>query len=680
MKKTIQYFQYLRKGTKWITTILALLILLVLVVLFTYWREFSSIKQTYQEKLIHNSEDMTGREKFVLVANSIIKKSDLSILYPYLEIPREFKDWWEEQEKIGQFKKLSSDRFKVQESIEFEFSRVNDCPLPHCYQWRIPFFDIPSHLWRGLMGIEDERFLNHKGVDAISLLRALLVDIKEMRLAQGGSTITQQLVRHLFLTNEKSFLRKFKEILFSLFLESDLSKDEILQIYFNEVFWGSVGGVKIEGINAASIIYFNKKPKDLTSYEASMLVSMLKGPNFYSFRSPERLKARSELVFKKLKEMMLVNSKDLPWSDVEWKDWTKLLNKKSNETSWKVVIEIMRLSKSHLNFFEEFQLAKGGELILQEMKSKPLLQKKDLSFKILVEDLSCVYGQGQKTLMPNSCGKPFFYYSKVERDWSKSQLEEKHQVGSLLKPILYRIFVKNGKNFDDLVSQEEFSLKLISGQWTPKESKKDQALGEITLKEALQKSRNIPVIRLADEMGFKKLEGELTTFIPTLQLPLAQYPAQLLGSIELTLPQVIEGYEKFIHEECDDLLQEKINDKTSVIQALMDHKNTTIGQVISEEASQWSFFGKTGTSNNGNDNWFTWFDGKYLGTIWFGNESKESDYSLTLSGAWSSYKILENLLLNGGKAKKSLDCEVFRPTFQEVAPPATFTPSQEESL
>ncbi|MEX0798727.1 MAG: biosynthetic peptidoglycan transglycosylase, partial [Bacteriovoracaceae bacterium] len=121
----------------------------------------------------------------------------------------------------------------IKEAYELSPLLANDCRRYRCLQHRIPFAQIPSSLWKGLLGIEDFRFFQHQGIDYISIFRALLADIKAMSLVQGGSTLTQQLAKNLFLSNEKKLERKLREMIYALYLEKNFSKDEIITMYFN---------------------------------------------------------------------------------------------------------------------------------------------------------------------------------------------------------------------------------------------------------------------------------------------------------------------------------------------------------------------------------------------------------------------------------------------------------------
>jgi penicillin-binding protein 1B len=516
----------------------------------------------------------------------------------------------------------------------------------------VTFFDVPASLWRGLIGIEDERFLSHKGVDPIALLRAAYVDLKTLKMAQGGSTITQQITRNLYLGNERSFSRKMKEILFSFFMEYELSKEEILEIYFNEVFWGSLAGIRIHGVYSASMIYFGKVPQDLTSYEVSILIAMLKGPNYYHpLRQTERVQERANLVFNKLKEMKLVGHGEVAWSVQNWKSWKNVLEKSNIDPRLKVAVAHLRKPMSQINPYNEYVYAVAAEQLLSSVKKLPKLKNVELSYKILSANLSC-FVEGSE------CPNPYIFYSKLERNSADAFSLEKHQVGSLLKPLIYRYLVQKGYYFQQEVSTEPVTLSLLSGKWTPKESTKLELPPTITLREALQKSRNNPLIRLAGLAGMSDLELFLEHFQSGVwHKPLEQYPSQLLGAVEMSLEEIMKMYTLFIQEECADLQSEKINELSSPLLVMSHPHETTIAPVVSPFIEDGSFFGKTGTSNNANDNWFVSFDGSLLTLTWIGAEKKDQAISLGLSGAYSSYKVFEHFYLYGGRMHQKMDCK-----------------------
>ena len=626
------------------------------------WRGFKQIQKDYQLSALREEGFKTEKKRFVLNKNNKILVNDLERLLPFVDISQSPANWLQEQIESGFLVPVGKDKLLVMEHLEFEVDAINDCDLVQCYQKRISFFDIPPALWRGLIGVEDERFLSHKGVDPLALLRAVIVDIKELKLVQGGSTITQQVARNLYLGLEKSFSRKWKEILFSIFMESQLSKEDILQIYLNEVFWGSLSNIRIKGVYAAATYYFGKKPIDLTPYEVSILIAMLKGPNyFHPLRNTSRVKDRADLLLDKLLEMKLVPQSAKIWTQKDWNQWKKWLQSTHDDKRLYTLPHLLKKPVSQISFYEEYLILSEAEKILEDIKAKPKMQTQDMAYKVLVEDLSCVYGSASQDGISAQCPPPFIYYSKQERDLNEAFQSEVHQIGSLLKPIVYRAAMNFGKNMSDSISTEDIKLVIKSGEWIPGESSKvDRTVKEMTLREALQKSRNIPVVRLTQEVGFQSMENYLYPYMPKLIKPLSEYPAQLLGAAELTFYDLAEMFAKFIKDECFDLVNKVIDESSSPLLVLSYPDQTTIAGSAKAETKEKQFFGKTGTSNNSNDNWFVGFDGQYLYILWFGNERKEQLESLDLSGAWYAFRAFEPGLLYRGRKILPFNCQMFR--------------------
>lgn len=524
----------------------------------------------------------------------------------------------------------------LEKNIRIQDLVDNDCKDVFCYQRKLDFAEIPSVFWKGLIGIEDQRFLDHSGIDPKSLLRALVADIKEMRFVQGGSTLTQQLVKNLFLTNEKTFSRKLKELIVSIYLERNFTKENILEAYFNEFVWGSLQGIRIKGIHAASLFYFGKRAEMVGPYEASILISLLKGPNYYHpLRNLQRLKARSDMVFKKLVELNLFSKKNTSvWGVKRWKRWQKKLQKLEEEKPFEAVWFTLADGGGYLDNFDKYIFKAKVNKLLGGLKGE--LGNKDLSVKALIGDISTK--------------EKFAFYSKYERSKERAINGEFHQLGSTVKPIVYRVFFDLGKTPQDLVSTEAFTLELKSGPWTPSEAHDSQEQ-EVTLLKALQKSFNIPVIRQAFDLGMDEIEVPLKAQFKKLKLPLGEYPSQLLGALELSLAQIYELYQNFIFGECSKPEEENI------LYMLADPKLTTVSKSVGKYFRNLSFFGKTGTSNKGLDNWYVFFDGKSLGVIWVGLEGVRTDESLSIYGGTTAFQLFQGLYRDRGKRFNELTCD-----------------------
>ncbi|HLE11908.1 MAG: hypothetical protein A2504_06645 [Bdellovibrionales bacterium RIFOXYD12_FULL_39_22] len=600
-----------------------------------------------------------------LERDSIILKEHLTSYLLFSDSNIDLRSWYQERLEKKELAPFSEEKggsvLLVGEDIALKPPYKNNCDKLYCFQKRIKFDYIPALFWKGLMGIEDYRFLDHIGVDFKSILRAIVKDLYEMRLAQGASTLTQQLVRNLFLSNEKSFVRKIKEVFFSIYIDWRFSKEQILEAYFNEAYWGVQQGILLRGIYAASVFYFGRPPQYISSYEVAILISMLKGPNYYDPKSEKgfvRLQERAKVVFKRLEQMHLFPSEEGGiWSEKEWNSWGKKIVANDDRRPLSALWQITSAEYEHLNSFEAYVFVDAAKVTLRRALER--IKKEathDISVKAIVgkvarEDVS----GGEK--IENE--RPFIYYSKEERDKFLAIFQEPHQVGSTLKPVVYDVFLQHGKKFSDLVSMGEITLKLKSGSWSPREAHEAE-MPEVTLKEALLNSYNRPVITLAQEIGFENVQKILINYVPSLSLPLAEFPAQLLGAVELSVGDVFKMYSKFVSEKCierGEVFSEAEGEEESVLKILSDPTLSTTRRVVDGPMRDMRFFGKTGTSNNGNDNWYIFFDGKNLGVIWVGVDGAKSSEDLKLFGSSTAFSIFQQFSTNRGKRFEEMACQ-----------------------
>ncbi len=565
------------------------------------------------------------------------------------------KTGWKTHSALGQ----------VLEPFSLKDILPNHCDSPYCFQVRVPFTEIPPALWRGLIGVEDQRFLEHSGVDLRSIGRAIVADIKAMSFVQGGSTLTQQLVKNIYFSGEKALSRKFKELFYSLIIESEYSKEEILSTYLNEVYWGSLGGVQVRGFYAAALFYFHKRAGELSEFEAAILVSMLKGPTYFSpLRNLERLQKRTESIFKKLTQLELYAAEGSSvWSEKQWKSWQDSLRERAESKFDQALLEAFRRNNSVLDPFEIFVFShlsnfqkdfiKKRTLLAWEKEKMPdkLPEKLDLAVKAGIQPMNCEF----------PCEEQFQFYSKVERNLTQAFEKEKHQVGSILKPLSYKIFFEQGIDWSRPVSTRPIQLDLRSGPWSPRESSQLELPDTISVLNALQKSRNRPLIRLANQLGWEKMQQELAPFLPELKKPLKEFPSQLLGAIELTPQAVMRVFQKLTREQCQQVKSGWLEWKESVLYQLSDPNQTTLSRSLHPYFKELKFFGKTGTSNKGMDSWFIGMDGKLLYAIWLGQEGLRGSEVPPVKAAGSSgpFQIFQNFLLERGKNVSVLSCRVF---------------------
>lgn len=578
----------------------------------------------------------------LLESDTKIKKEDLRQFLIFTENSKTMEELVENESL-----KIDKEDIYINRNVELPPIYENDCDRLRCIQIKKDFKDIPSSIWKGLLGTEDFRFLDHRGVDPTAIIRALVVDILAMKFVQGGSTLTQQLMKNLFLSNERNLSRKIREMIYALYIENIMAKEEIITLYLNEMFWGTFQGVYIKGFFAASLAYFGKPPKFLTEYESTILVSLLKGPGYYNpLKGVKRIQQRTNAVFKRLQSVHLVSKEvNLIWNDQKWLSFEEYFKRQSSSDHFKNYYLISQNVEQSLEPFEKFVFHESVSRIKKYLA--PRVGDADIAVKAII---------GSKNCENYDCKEIFSYYSKFEREKRSAITNEFHQIGSLFKPIVYDSFISLGRSYDEIVSTKEITLNLKSGPWKPKDYSKAKEQ-EITLKKALQKSKNIPLIRVASEVGFDNLEKELVPIIPRLKIPLGEYPSQLLGAIELSLEEVYRIYGQFINKKCETIKESGLEFEKTILFYMSVADETTISKLVRGPLKNAYIFGKTGTSNNGLDNWYFAFDGKQIYVIWYGVETNRDKYELKLSGAVSSFLIFQNFINNRGKQISEIHCD-----------------------
>lgn len=575
-----------------------------------------------------NDISKTVESKVYLEAGSAVEVDTLNLYKRFAMLPLDT----DQNEK---FLEISKGVLGLEVELELPSLLNNTCGELYCLQDKIAFENLPSAFWKALIGIEDRRYLDHKGVDFRSLFRALIHDISKMRFEQGGSTLTQQLVKNIYFTNEKTLWRKVKEFIIAVYVEIKYKKEQILQAYFNEVFWGTIEGVNIKGVSIASKLYFDKPVSKVTPYEASILISLLKGPNYYNpLRRLERLKQRTKTVVRKLIEQGFYSEISIKrWSEEDWESWIEDLRNRNDKKGAKSIWKSFSIKDTGLDDFEKLVLIKSVNKIKKFAHERT---GQDVGVKL-------VFGK-------ISDEKPFRYYSQVERSFEKAMREEKHQIGSTIKPIVYGVLQrKNNLNLQEEVETAPIELKIKSGVWKPRDSHKVKEK-KVKLVDALRDSLNIPLVRTVSSIGFESIEKDLKKLFSGLKTPLKEYPAQVLGAVELSVDEYFEVYKNFLKEYCDD-------NPMSVINILSDPARTTIRNRVNKYMKNMTFFGKTGTTNNGLDNWFVFFDGQKLAIIWVGIEDrKQIKSATTLYGSNTAFRIVQDLVYLSGKSFHEFGC------------------------
>lgn len=512
------------------------------------------------------------------------------------------------------------------------------------HRYYVHFEDIPVKVIEALLAIEDTMFFEHPGINVDAIFRAIIKDIKAMKLVEGASTITQQLVKNKLLTREKKFSRKFKELLFSLKIESELTKEEILERYLNQIYYGH----GYFGIKTASLGYYHKNLDDLSLKEIAVLVGLPKAPSYYSpTRHYEQTMGRANRVVSRMYQ--------LGWIDKEaystaLKETPKVFDDTLTQNRAPYIVdEVMRQLKN------EFKDIRGGgykittsiDIGMQEAAKEALKEGYELTMQRAKkrddynESLMSKLNGAIVSIEPSS-GDILALVGGV--DYKKSQYNRatqgKRQPGSAFKPLIYQVAVDLGYSgaspLVDIARTYDYEVNGEEKKWRPKNYGSDYK-GFISLREALVHSRNLATINLVTDIGLSTMLRELSRYHiknlpPDLSLALgsitvsplefSRYYTVLSNKGVEVEPVLIRRVENSYGEEVTyESEKEKITtpEQTFIMVDIMrDVIKYGSGQRARVKGIELA--GKTGTTNKGIDAWFCGFSPEIQTVVWYGND------------------------------------------------------------
>ncbi len=506
--------------------------------------------------------------------------------------------------------------------------------------------ELPPHLIDALLATEDKRFYSHFGIDILSNIRAVLIDIKSMDFSQGASTITQQMARNMFLTLDKKVSRKMREIVLAIKIEASFSKDEILEIYFNKIFWGEQN----HGVETASLYYFSKHARDLNLAESAMIVGMIQRPNYYDpLKHPERAKERRDYVLERmLKEKMIsedeyfaavatsVNPKrGLSYSRFASDYFIEhirvyLENKYGTEKLFEGGLKIYTTLDSDLTAYADSVLNN----FLTRNENSGGYPNKFAHVPKDAQDINTKYIQGGLVLMENRTGYVraliggrSFEHSKFNR-----MTQARRQPGSAIKPVYYTMAVEKGYTPATVINDSPITL----GDWTPHNY--NRAYNGLTrMRVAIQWSYNVWAVKCAMDIGLPALSEGFRRFGLNRK---ADDLSAALGSHEVVPINLISGYTAFpnggsraapiyllkVEDTKGNVLERSTVQKRKVCSPEVAYIMTSMMQSVtsggtgsgSRNGYYWQSAGKTGTSENYNDSWFIGFNKAFTLGIWTG--------------------------------------------------------------
>ncbi len=531
---------------------------------------------------------------------------------------------------------------------------------------KLELHEVPELLLDAVLTMEDRRFMEHMGVDLFSIARAMASYIKPGARHQGGSTLTQQLVKNIYLDPSRTLKRKLKEAVMALLVELNFDKSEILQRYLNTLFLGQSGNRAIHGFALAAQYYYGRDLSDIDAGQLSMLVGMIPAPSAYNpVRHPQRAKKRRDLVLSTLakngfitpSESELYRSKALGVGE----------GNIAQKARYPVFIDL--LSEQLEQVFDAGLLSSIG-LDLYTTLDVDIQRSAEKSFKhalLALEDkhgLSKGFLQGAMMIIKPESGEIVAIIGGSDNQVAgfNRALHAKRPVGSLIKPAVYLTALQNPKRYSltTLVVDSAISVPLETGKdWQPRNYDK-QYHGTPSLYEALSHSYNIPAVKVGLDVGIDAVLTTLNRLGVETKLP--PYPSLTLGAADLSVFEMAQMYQTIANQgklqplrtlrvvsnrAGDQLTQHDSSSNQMINPAAVYLLNTALQEVTKTGTARAlqsllpgiSLGGKTGTTNDYRDSWFAGFGANYLGIVWVGNDANKSTGLTGSSGAlrvWSS--------------------------------------------
>jgi penicillin-binding protein 1B len=511
----------------------------------------------------------------------------------------------------------------------------------------LSFGEIPPVLVHAILAIEDRRFFEHSGVDVNGLARALLRNVTDEQMAQGGSTITQQLVKNTYLTPEKTVQRKYAEAMLSFALERRLSKNDILALYCNEIYMGQRGAVAVRGVKEAAKVFYGKEVRDLTLSEAATLAGMIQSPARYSpVQHPDAARARRDVVLAAMRENGWITAGQNTSAGAE--PVSVVASPVVDDSLAPYFVDyVNRLAES------QFETSADRQRIYTTIDLE-LQQAAERALKRQLDRLDVVYAnrglKPQAALVALDPHTGNVLAMVGGRNYAESQLnrvtDALRQPGSTFKPFVYAAAVEDGfspvRMFMDAPREFTYDRDKV---YRPANYGGGYSMREVTMRTGLVRSLNVVTVDVALQTGLARISNLATRF----GLPKPErYPALALGTEEVTPLQLVSAYAAFVNE------GRRVDAKaiTSVGEPPATHAApVAVDQVVSPTTAYMitnmlqgviergtarkargavpgtAIAGKTGTSRDG---WFVGYSPNLVCVVWIGFDDNKQ---LGLTGA-----------------------------------------------
>ena len=425
---------------------------------------------------------------------------------------------------------------------------TNDTSMKTGSRATLSFREIPERLVHAILSIEDQRFFSHNGVDVFGVGRAILRNIGDDAIGQGGSTITQQLVKNTYLSPERTFRRKYAEAMLAFTLERRLSKEDIFALYCNEVYLGQRGGIGVRGVKQAAGIYFGKELKDLTLAECALIAGMIQGPNRYSpNRHADAAIARRNIVIAAMLREGLISNEEADAGVSEQLSIAPLSDNGNAVAPYFIdyvnrVVET-KFATSHQPDERDSRIYTTIDLDLQQLAEDAIKHQLDL----LDKTHHNIDAKPQAALVALDPRTGNVLAMVGGRGYQESQLNRAtdalRQPGSVFKPIVYAAALETGLSPISMFADapEEFTYD-GNAKYRPANYGGGYSMQDVTLKTALVKSLNVVTVDIAMRTGLKRVARYAEDF----GLPRSRpYPSLALGTTEATPLALASAYTAF---------------------------------------------------------------------------------------------------------------------------------------
>jgi penicillin-binding protein 1B len=507
--------------------------------------------------------------------------------------------------------------------------------------------EVPELLKSALIAVEDRRFADHIGVDIRAIARAAIVNLTAGEIQQGASTLTQQLVRSFYLTNDRTWRRKLNEAFMSVSLELRYSKDELLQAYINEVYLGQDGGRAVHGFGLASRFYFGKRLAELDLHEIALLVAVVRGPSYYDpFRNAERALERRNLVLGLMAGQQAITAETRTAAE---RQPLGIVDRQSRQSAYYAPFLDLVRRQLDRDYDADNLEASGLKIYTTLDPTTQALAGWTLASEIerLEANRPPLEGAVIVTNPHNAEVRAIVGSRLTGFDGFNRALNANRPVGSLIKPVVYLAAIESGRHsFASLIEDGPIDVRMPNGDiWSPTNFD-EESHGTVTAIQALAESFNQATVRLGMAVGLDRVT-DLLHRLGLDDLP-AEYPSILLGAFEMTPLEVTQIYNSLANGGFRMPLRtvrsvvdangatikrypiqiEQAVDPGNVYelnQALAHVMRLGTGRTAASRLPETlTTAGKTGTSDGFRDSWFAGFSNDHLIVTWIGNDDNQS--------------------------------------------------------